>query len=93
MESFPPYQVSPELLKQHGTSLLDFLVQHFQKLDTSSIKPKLTPGELAVGFGREAPSQPKEFGELLQDLEKKILLGDDRELWVRSNHIAIHDIE
>ncbi|MFW7379159.1 MAG: pyridoxal-dependent decarboxylase [Oligoflexus sp.] len=75
MEKQTRYQIDPQIFQENGTALIDFLRQHFQRLPETPIKPQLQPGSLAAAFQPEAPQEPKVFGQLLRDVEKKILPG------------------
>lgn len=75
MDIHPKYEIDPDLFQRDGAQLLTCLTRHFRSLKGAAIKPSFRPGELAAQFSAQAPDTAKDFSELIERLESKIMPG------------------
>lgn len=67
--------IDPELLKQHGQTLLDYLATYIEDMSTLSVKPSIHPGDLTKQFAVQASLSGRTFEDILEDFKGKILPG------------------
>ena len=69
------YKIEPALVESHGHDVIQFLTEHFNRVDKLPVTPDLKPGQLAALFSDELSDDGREFRALLDEIKTKIMPG------------------
>jgi aromatic-L-amino-acid/L-tryptophan decarboxylase len=61
--------------REAGHRLIDWIADHFDRIDEVPVMARVEPGEIAARFGTSAPESGRPYADILGELETKILPG------------------
>ncbi|CAH0555254.1 unnamed protein product [Brassicogethes aeneus] len=64
-----------EEFRTRGKEMVDYICQYMTNLDGYRVHPNVEPGYLKKLLPEEAPQQPEEWNNIMEDVEKKIMPG------------------
>ena len=67
--------MSPELFRQYGHQIVDWLAEYFSPGDQYSVLSRARPGEIRQELPATAPDDAEDMGAILDDFERIILPG------------------
>ena len=69
------YHMSVEDFRRHGKEMIDWIADYYEKVDRYPVLSRVKPGEIKDSLAGSAPAQGEDFGEIIKDMEDKILPG------------------
>jgi aromatic-L-amino-acid decarboxylase len=75
MEPEKSYHMTPEQFRQHGHSVVDWIADYYQRIETLPVLSRVQPGEIRHSLPLTAPQQGEDFTAILQDINEIILPG------------------
>lgn len=67
--------MTPEEFRQAGHDLIDWIADYRSNLEQRPVRAQVNPGDIRHGFPVSAPETPQAPGQLLSELEQRILPG------------------
>ena len=67
--------MSPEEFRRYGHRLIDWLADYHESLAKRPVMAKTRPGEIRDALPAAAPSDPEDFGAMIDDLDRVVLPG------------------
>lgn len=65
--------MDPTDFRRHGHSLIDWLADYYQNIETRPVQPQTKPGDVKKLLPKSAPDQPEAFDEIINDLDRVVL--------------------
>jgi hypothetical protein len=75
----------PEFRKR-GREMVDYIVDYLDNIDARRVTPNIEPGYLQELIPREPPQNPEEWEDIMDDVEKKIMIGVS---WMTGKNISV----
>jgi len=69
------YHMSPEEFRKYGRSVVDWIADYYEKIESLPVLSRVEPGELHSILPAQAPAQSEAFESLLKDVTDLILPG------------------
>jgi aromatic-L-amino-acid decarboxylase len=69
------YHMSPEELREHGRSVLDWIASYYERVESFPVLSQVQPGEIRASLPQEPPQEGEPFEAILADLDRVILPG------------------
>ena len=67
--------MTPEEFRAAAHALVDWVVDHRERIVTLPVAARVGPGEVAKGLAARAPEEPEPFAAVLADLERVVVPG------------------
>jgi aromatic-L-amino-acid decarboxylase len=67
--------MSAEEFRRHGHSLIDWVADYMEKVESYPVQSRARPGEIRAKLPEAAPEHPEPFETILRDLDEIILPG------------------
>lgn len=64
-----------EEFRVRGKEMIDYICQYMANMEDYRVTPDLEPGYLRKLIPSEAPQEPEEWDNIMEDVEKKIMPG------------------
>ena len=61
--------------RKHGRDMVDYIVDYLDNIDSRRVTPNTEPGYLQNLIPSEPPNEPEEWDTIMDDVEKKIMIG------------------
>ncbi|HEU5163482.1 MAG TPA: pyridoxal-dependent decarboxylase [Thermoanaerobaculia bacterium] len=61
--------------REAGHRLIDWIADHFERIDEIPVMARVEPGEIAAQFRGDAPEKGRRYAELMREFDTKILPG------------------
>lgn len=61
--------------RRRGREMVDYIVDYLDNIDTRRVTPNIEPGYLRDLIPREPPQDPDDWDDIMEDVEKKIMIG------------------
>ncbi|XP_040573088.1 aromatic-L-amino-acid decarboxylase [Lepeophtheirus salmonis] len=61
--------------RKRGREMVDYIVDYLENIDARRVTPSIEPGYLRFLIPREPPEDPEEWDDIMDDVEKKIMIG------------------
>ena len=69
------YHMSPEQFRNYGYSLVDWIANYYQRIETFPVLSQVKPGTMRKALPAEAPQTGESFESMMQDINTIILPG------------------
>jgi aromatic-L-amino-acid decarboxylase len=69
------HDVSKEEFCQFGHAMIDYIIDYHDNIGTRPVLPSVKPGYLRPLIPNEAPEEPEQWQDVMQDLERVIMPG------------------
>jgi aromatic-L-amino-acid decarboxylase len=67
--------MTPEEFRRHGHALVDWIVDHLERVEDRPVSATVAPGEVRAGLPEHPPTEPEPFEQVLADVERVIVPG------------------
>ena len=61
--------------RKRGREMVDYIVDYLDNIDARRVTPNIEPGYLQDLIPPEPPTDPEEWDNIMDDIEKKIMIG------------------
>ena len=61
--------------RKRGREMVDYIVDYLDNIDARRVTPNIEPGYLQDLIPPEPPSDPEDWDNIMDDIEKKIMIG------------------
>ena len=61
--------------RKRGRDMVDYIVDYLDNIDARRVTPNTEPGYLQSLIPSEPPNDPEEWDTIMDDVEKKIMIG------------------
>jgi aromatic-L-amino-acid/L-tryptophan decarboxylase len=69
------YHMTPEQFRQYGRSVVDWIADYYERIETFPVLSQVKPGEIRQALPSEAPRSGEPFEAMLRDLDGILLKG------------------
>lgn len=69
------YHMTPEEFRSHGRSVVDWIADYYEKIESFPVLSQAKPGEIRASLPEEPPQQGEPFEAVLEDVGRLILPG------------------
>ncbi len=66
---------TPEQFRAAGHAAIEWTARYFERLEELPVLARVAPGEIAAGLPADPPEEGEPFGDMLADLDSKIVPG------------------
>ncbi|HSN69615.1 MAG TPA: hypothetical protein VLV48_10235, partial [Thermoanaerobaculia bacterium] len=75
MDPSPVLDPTTDEFREAGHRLIDWIADHFERIDEIPVMARVEPGEIGAQFRGEAPEKGRRYAELMREFETKIVPG------------------
>ena len=61
--------------RKRGREMVDYIVDYLDNIDARRVTPNIEPGYLQDLIPSEPPNNPEDWDTIMDDVEKKIMIG------------------
>ena len=61
--------------RKRGREMVDYIVDYLDNIDARRVTPNIEPGYLQDLIPPEPPTDPEDWDNIMDDIEKKIMIG------------------